>query len=316
MATLIERQRQMRKDRRRRHASHGNSSGQQGVIVDAQQQVKYRWLSVQEFTADCMKMAEILPCPIAGIAGVPRGGMYAASLLSSWLNVPLGAATPKGLVDLKVSGSRLHRQTNDAPWVILEDDTWSGRSLHAAVSALGKRKHLTAAIVAKYNAPQPDIVCRRWAGNWFCEHRFFSSWATPKSAFDFDGILCYDCPVESDDDGPKYQEFLATARRRWLPHGWTIPLIITARHEKYREETLNWLYSRGARVDKLIMGQWRSLRDRSVEKVIRHKSEAFMESRQRFFVESCPVQAKAIARRTGRIVICPPAGKIFDAGSG
>lgn len=312
MTTTIEMQRQRRCDRRERFRSRGSFCGRKGTLVDVQKEPQWRWLSVQQFTSDCLDLARALPCPIAGVAGVPRAGMFAAGLLSSWLNVPLAAATERGLVMLKVSGRRLNGTPSQGPWVLVEDDSWSGGSLRRAQAAAGANT-VTAAVVSKLDGYQPDFVCRRWAGNWFCEHRFFSSWVIPRCAFDFDGILCEDCPPEHDDDGLRYRRFLENAPRKWVPRGWTMPLIATARREVYRDQTLDWLYRHGAKVDKMVMGHWVSLVDRTWEEVVQLKIDAFAESGLTFFVESCPVQADAISNATGMTVICPPTGEVFNS---
>ena len=67
----------------------------------------------------------------------------------------------------------------------------------------------------------------------------------------------------------------------------------------------------GVKLDRLVMGTWADLRDRSWEKVVWHKVTAFREAGLQFFVESCPRQAEAISRETGRPVICPGVGRVF-----
>ena len=92
-----------------------------------------------------------------------------------------------------------------------------------------------------------------------------------------------------------------------------MPLIATARREVYRDQTLDWLYRHGAKVDKMVMGHWVSLVDRTWEEVVQLKIDAFAESGLTFFVESCPVQADAISNATGMTVICPPTGEVFNS---
>ncbi len=86
-----------------------------------------------------------------------------------------------------------------------------------------------------------------------------------------------------------------------------------ASKQKYARVVADWLASDRSAARARAMGTWSSLRDRTWEGVVQLKSDAFAKSGLTFFVESCPHQPEAIAKQVPKPVICPPAGKIFNA---
>lgn len=284
-------------------------------IVEESAEPRWRWISSQQFTADCLLLAERLPWPIRGVAGIPRSGTIVAANIACRLNVPLYAATiDRGLILLpSVRAYNLQEpEFTQGPLVVVDDDTWSGRTMQDVIKGI-TGEVVTAACYSKIGNWQPDIVIRRWWSTWVCEHRFCAApWFIAEAGWDFDGIFCADCPPEDDDDGPRYLNHLQNSRRLWVPSPHEIPLVATARMEKYRGESEAWLARNGAKAKAWAMGQWPSLRERTWEGVVRLKAEAFARSGLAFFVESCPHQAEAIAREVPRPVFCPPVGRIFN----
>jgi uncharacterized HAD superfamily protein len=123
---------------------------------------------------------------------------------------------------------------------------------------------------------------------------------------DMDGVLCEDCPPGCDDDGPLYAEFLRTARPFHLPRRQPVGAIITARLEKYRDQTEAWLARHRVQYEQLVMwdstdapGRW----DPPM-RIPAWKAAFFEVSRALLFVESDPRQAQAIRQLTGKPVVC------------
>ena len=127
---------------------------------------------------------------------------------------------------------------------------------------------------------------------------------------DFDGILCEDCSAEDDDDGSRYVRFLETAKPKYLVRSCEIPLIVTARLEKYRALTEAWLRRWGVRCRELVMGPWAE-RSRAYD-IGQFKGQVYRDSAATIFVESCPAQARTIAEVSGKRVICPATGEIHQ----
>lgn len=274
---------------------------------------RWRWITAEQFVTDLRHLSRMLPYPVRGVAGIPRGGSIAAGLLSSWLNVPLYQLSPRGLELCPSSGRRAAASTYSGPLVIADDDSFSGITMDRLRRKVDTPNITAVAYTWSGSFHPPDLFVRRFPCTWLCEWRYFSSWVTLRSGFDFDGVLCEDCPPEDDDDGPRYRNFLRTVSPRWFPRGCRVPLIATARREAYRDETAAWMRRWGIECDRLVMGQWPNLRERSAEKVIDLKVQAFEAlPKLTFFCESDPWQAQRIAERVRRPVACPPARRIFN----
>ena len=133
------------------------------------------------------------------------------------------------------------------------------------------------------------------------------------TAFDFDGILCRDCPPADDDDGPRYRAFLRDAVPYLLPRRKPVPLIVTARHERYRTETAAWLARHGVQAAEIVFRDFDYVPRRGfVEQVAEFKARVFRERPQlKYFLESDPPQAERIAQLSGKASLCPAAGRMF-----
>jgi uncharacterized HAD superfamily protein len=96
---------------------------------------------------------------------------------------------------------------------------------------------------------------------------------------------------------------------RWQP----VKAIITARLEKYRTVTEQWLAKHRIACKRLVMGPWQNLRERYKPGTIaRWKAQEFSKAPCSLFIESDPRQAEEIARLSKRPVLCPAAGKVFS----
>jgi hypoxanthine phosphoribosyltransferase len=283
-------------------------------LVEDQRDRRWRWISTEQLTNDAKLLAQSLPWPIRGIVGLPRGGVMVGAMVASYLNVPLYVIAHDGqLQPARSSGRRLNEdQFQSGPLVLIDDDTFSGLTIQRVIPHLPSGT-LTAAVYCWSGGYQPDYAVRRFPCTWLAEWRAFSSeWTVRRMAFDFDGILCHDCPADADDDGPRYLNFLRTARPLWLPRPHQVPLIATARRDAYRSETVTWLQRYGVSVKQLEMGDWPDLSQRSLAKVVALKADAFARSDCTWFAESDPCQAELIAARVPRPVICPAAGRVFN----
>jgi uncharacterized HAD superfamily protein len=133
-------------------------------------------------------------------------------------------------------------------------------------------------------------------------------------ASDLDGIFCPDIAAEDDDDGPRYLAAIRNALPIQRPNRRPVPVIVTARLEKYRSETEAWFRRVGIRWQRLVMGPWQSLRERNQGwpgNVIQLKSEAYLASGFNLFVESDPFLARRIHERTSKPVLCPQLGRVL-----
>lgn len=237
---------------------------------------------------------------VMGIAGVVRSGMVPASIVALTLGVDLYKASKDGFKLLQGGIRRtgtLHgeRRQDNGPMVIVDDSTCSGY-------AKKELAHLQSPFYTVYAATPGRREVNGYVVPLELPH--FFEWNLMhngivmtgcKAAFDMDGVFCEDCPVECDDDGERYLDWM----RRVQPLNWSIeyevPTIITARREVYREQTLDWLGRHGVRVRELVMYQG-TFEERSRIDIGQWKAGQAKQRGCKLFVESCYSQAVTIAR--------------------
>lgn len=244
------------------------------------------------------------------IVGIPRSGMIPAALLATHLQRPL--ADVEGFARGWAAG----RSGTSAPLghrVLLVDDTVNkGRAMTRAVARLrasGRNLSITRfAVYGPYQLANPFEACDIWleelrgprAFQWnLMKHKRLERWG-----LDFDGVLCRDPIKEENDDGPKYEHFLAATEPMWLPTR-PVKAIITARLERYRPITERWLAAHGVEYGQLIMMPYGTKAERmAAGNRGGWKAEQARALGLEMFIESSPKQARIIAREAGIPVWC------------
>lgn len=284
-----------------------------------------RFISSSQFQKDILSLLPKIPSTVTAICGIARSGLSAASMISMYLHLPL-VILRQNLGDFVDAGNgwRLGGTRHVPPngHVLLVDDTcMTGNSLKAVTPLLKKFERVTTATI--YTNPlakrKPDISAIDLPWPHLLEWNFLNSVISPSLACDFDGVLCLDCPPGMDDDGPKYLDFIRNAKPLYLPRKVPIPLIVTARVEKYRAETMAWLDRHRVQVNRLIMHPATSTRIRERDDVPAYKAKFFSEWAATHrpipgptaFVESEDRQAARIHSITGRMVICPASERVY-----
>jgi len=281
------------------------------------------FVTMSRLMEDCKRLASLLPPDTSRIIGVARSGLTAANMVAMIMHRPVSAVRQSmgDLIELG-NGWRLTGSIHSSgPAVLIDDTCMTGNSFKQVTPIV--RKHfpnvLTAAVYVNPNANhKPDLWARDLPWPHLLEWNLFNSILCPGMAVDFDGILCHDCPPDDDDDGPRYARFLRDAKPLYLIRRTQVPLIVTARLEKYRAQTLDWLGRHGISVGALVMWPGANHRERTLEKVSQFKAEhyrRFLAKRHHIhpplFVESDARQAERIAQLSRGLVVCPVAGRCF-----
>lgn len=246
------------------------------------------------------------------VVGIPRSGMIAASIVATYLQMPL--ATLEGYLAGIVHG-RSGKLTTPGDRILLMDDTSNkGGAMARAVAMLGgKVKKITrCAVFGPYQVENPAAIIDVWFED--CQGPRGFSWNLWKHArlqrwaFDFDGVLCRDPTNAENDDGPCYRHFIETAEPLFLP---TRPIghIITGRLEKFRSGTEAWLERQGVECLQLHMAPFHSKAARMVAMKSAGgrggwKARLALEIGVEMFIESCPKQSGIIAREAKLPVWC------------
>ena len=115
--------------------------------------------------------------------------------------------------------------------------------------------------------------------------------------------------------------FIENAIPRYLTRKVEIPLIVTARIEKYRKPTVEWLNKHGVRFRQLIMHPAKTLAERNRDDIPAFKARHFEHWAQRhhavpkplMFIESDDWQSRRINEITGRLVVCPNSAAVYGS---
>lgn len=246
------------------------------------------------------------------VIGIPRSGMIPASIIATYLQLPL--STPDGYMADIVHG-RGGKRTKTRGRVLLVDDTCNhGTAMARAVQVIGgKAKQITRLVVyGPYQVENPhdlvDIWFEELKGPRCLAWNLMKHARLRRMAFDFDGVLCRDPTNHENDDGPRYVEFLRHAEPLFLPRR-PIGHIVTGRLEKYRGETEEWLARHGIETSSLVMAPFHDKAERMDAMKFAGgrggwKAGIARELDIDLFVESCPKQAAIIAREARLPVWC------------
>lgn len=273
--------------------------------------------STGQLNADIVRWADRLPKDIDLVVGIPRSGMLAATMLALHLHTPL--ADLDGLLAGRVlsAGQRIRSMPQEVIGsarhiLVLDDSINKGGSMReaqhklaAAAPELQDRVVWGAAYVAPGGAkglvdhwyesvPQPR------AFEWNILHHADLA----DACMDIDGVLCPDPEDEQNDDGPRYEEFLQQTPTRLVP-GTEVGWLVTARLERYREQTEEWLRANGIRYGELVMHPAATAEQRRREQShATFKAEVYRRTKAWLFIESSVEQSVAIADDVRRAVYC------------
>ena len=287
-----------------------------------------QWLPIEQLALDSRLLAGILPSDITAIVGVARSGITPASIVASMLHLPLLAIrqTKEDVIEVgngwRLGGNNHIDVAKSGKVAIIDDTVMTGNSFKhiAQIVANDFPNYVTAAIYVNPLAHvKPDVWVHDLGWPHLLEWNIFNSILSPNVAVDFDGILCHDPHGWQDDDGPKYIEFIQNAKPLYLSRKTPIPLIVTARIEKYRGITEAWLRDHGVRYNRLIMHPAATLRERNRDDLGAYKARHFeawaMHHKPRpaplMFIESDDNQARRIHNITGRMVVCPHTHAVY-----
>jgi orotate phosphoribosyltransferase len=259
------------------------------------------------------------------IVGIPRSGMLPATILALHLNLPLtdleGYLDGRFVCDsnrLKVIRERRSGETTSRELrvLVIDDSLWSGKAMQAAKEKIAQKKNRADKIIfaTVYVRPdqchQVDIWLEQVRSRFF-EWNIMNHSLLSAACVDIDGVLCRDPTEEENDDGVKYENFIALVPPLYRPC-YEIGWLVTSRLEKYRNATERWLSLNGVSYKNLIMMDVSSKQERIASK--RHaefKADIYRKTDSVLFIESSSRQADQIARITRKPVFCLENRKVF-----
>jgi len=252
------------------------------------------------------------------IVGIPRSGCLAAYGVALNLNLPaqslqeykLGLAPEHGTTRAPVSEKKAKRRV-----LIVDDSAHSGRSLEIAKNSIAQiGDEVTTCAIYSHNKceVEPDLYFEQVSIPRVFEWNLFHRTDTINMCFDLDGVFCEDPTDYENDDGEKYKTFINNVAAKNIPT-YEIGDIVSARLEKYRPQTEQWLKKNGIKYRNLHLIDLPSAVER--QKLAPHASfKASIYGRlteSKLFIESDARQAREIADMTGKPVFCMETNDIF-----
>ncbi|MFD1600255.1 orotate phosphoribosyltransferase [Halobellus rarus] len=268
--------------------------------------------TVADLNADIHNFAKRFPENIDLIAGIPRSGLLAASLLSLHLDTPI--TDIDGLCDGRIfdTGSRIERDyafDEIDSVLVIDDSVLMGSEMTKTRDQLAKHDFpFDITFAAVYISPRGHQYVDHWCEvvplPRVFEWNVFHHPKLSNSCVDIDGVLCRDPTPKENDDGPNYREFLTTVEPNIVPKK-RIGCLVTSRLEKYRPETEKWLADHGIKYDSLVMMDVPDMETRRKQSNYgQYKADVYKSTDADLFIESDPKQAAEICRKTNRPVFC------------
>lgn len=291
-----------------------------------------QWIRIKDMSdVVIQKIIPKISSDCTGVCGVSRSGIFAASMISTMMHLPLYiVSAQEGDPVLQPTGDRGFRypfKNNGHKKILVIDDTvYTGNLMKKLKERLGSNYVYSSVYACRETGHIVDFYGEDLASPHLLEWNMFNNGGIRHifpfngsgSALDFDGVICEDSPCPNEDSNPEdYRKWLIDKAPFHLPRALPVPLIVTGRLEKWRKETEGWLDKWGVRFDKLVMypsvtGEERDGGEGHSVNVAKFKAKVFHEERCAIYFESCPVQSKIINSISGKPVICISTGKIFQ----
>lgn len=298
------------------------AKGSRAVAFRKQSDLIGPYISWEQFNKDILEFADQLKGKgYDAVIGVPRSGMIVATQMSVRLGIPLYCVTEFGPVYLG-GGLRVRRRIEDLPdpkkALLVEDSSASGFSFREAEKWMDESMSFwnvkkACLYVTRCQLKSVSEYFRQLElPHWFEWNLLWNQviMRDRKVAVDFDGILCDDFTSEQDDDGWRYLDALKNMRCL-VPQGTHLHAIITARLEKYRPWTEDWLRNHGVTFKHLIMGQWANKEEREKDCIAAYKAKNCVQVHAGMFIESDANQAKSMKQLIDIPILCPNLGGSF-----
>lgn len=258
-----------------------------------------------------------LPRHIDLVVGVPRSGLLAANLLGLALNTPMtdveGLLAGRVLATGRTRRTAAHARATEAEpertVLVIDDSVFKGTSMREvreriAAAGVPGRFVYCAVFGNALRHPDVDVVLEAVPQPRLFQWNIFHHGLLEHCCVDIDGVLCSDPTAAENDDGEAYLRFLSNATPMMVPTrpiGW----LVTSRLEKYRPQTEAWLREVGIAYRELVMLDLPSAEERRRSNA--HggfKAEVYRRVGAQLFIESEHAQAEAIARLSGKPVLC------------
>jgi hypoxanthine phosphoribosyltransferase len=288
-----------------------------------------KYITISDLSETIRKNLWKIPRDIDFIIGVPRSGMIGASLIASYLNLPLidinsfiNGLEPYGGLRLSYFTDK-HIKTNKV--LVIDDTVSSGRAMNETREKISKMNSqlqftymciylegwgessvdLYLEDVREYTENFTKVVVYEW--NIFQHHQDHMI----HCLYDIDGVLCVEPPDERNEE--EYINYIKNAIPLFTPTQ-KLGGIITYRLNKNREITEQWLKNNGIDYEYLMMfnaNTWEERNESGITPDVYKGKFYKMNDYFKLFVESDDYQAKRIAEISNKPVYCVETNKMY-----
>jgi uncharacterized HAD superfamily protein/orotate phosphoribosyltransferase len=275
----------------------------------------FGYVSFAQLSTAIRTQLHAIPCDVDLIVGIPRSGMVPAYQIGLFLN-RLVCDIDSFIADGSIGHGHTRKlgieleSLRQARHVLLVDDSIAtGGSMQKALARIQESGYTgkvstCAAIVAPSHQSSVHISFITLPLPRLFEWNAFHHACVENACFDLDGVLCVDPTAHDNDDGPRYEKFLSNARPLFRPT-LRIGHIVSARLEKYRGLTEDWLGANNISYGKLHLVDLPSRAERiRLGAHCSHKIRVYRETGASMFYESDVGQAHEIAQGSGKPVLC------------
>jgi hypothetical protein len=283
-------------------------------------QTVFKFFKRSDLLEDCETLAGLIlqKYPdLAGVIALPRSGFYPATTIATAAGLPLYYLRDNRVYQVGHGLRLLDRKHFNGPLVLVDDSANTGRAMSVAKAMV---PNTIGAVVygTERSRSVVEVIARPLElPHYFSWHMFGSELVKLLDfGFDMDGVLCRDpLPHQWIEPSDGYDNFLETAEPLYVARPHTIPAIVTARLERHREATRQWLRKHRITYKKLVMGPWSTPAERTADDIGKWKAEQVQKLGLKGFIESNHLQSQTIAQTTGLTVVCTDAGVVYSSGS-
>ena len=276
------------------------------------------YITTAKLIQDCknLLLPQVAKLNLRGVVGIPRSGMLPASMIALWLNLPLYSVNRSGQLNIlsastNFGGKRMDKfLSGEGKFLIVDDTMYAGTAIADFKSTFDEDAFYSVVYAHPDSKDKVDFFARELPPPHLLEWNLFNCTYIEHALLDFDGIFCPNVPYEACQEEDKYIDYIKNVE----PLYHRIPKtrckgIVTARLEKYRSITEDWLRRNGIEYGflKMFPTEDEAKRDKNhVEESSSFKSKIFAQSIDaKFFVESEIAEAVLIRKKSGKFVICP-----------
>jgi uncharacterized HAD superfamily protein/hypoxanthine phosphoribosyltransferase len=261
-------------------------------------------------------LPQIVNLNLKGVFGIPRSGVFPASVMALWLDLPIYTMNKLSYRLEPMSafsnfgGYRMKDYDNPEGKILVIDDTiFSGKAIELVRGKIKEDAFYATVYAHPASADKVDFFAKILAPPHALEWNLFNSTYIERSLLDFDGILCPNVPHEKCINEKDYIDYIRNVKPLYhrIPKS-TCGGIVTARLERYRDITEGWLKKYNIEYRSLIMypTEKEDVRNKNhIQEAASFKAKHFVESEADFFIESELAEAIIIRRESGKLVFCP-----------